>query len=128
MKGELMPVKRGRKKIDSASVTARAEERGVVFVNRFLPALMLGVFVHLAGVVAPAQGLKPQPSARDLARRVRLRCSPRRVRPGGALTLDMSVPHGRDLAVLSPAGRYFFLRSGSRMTGGDGPEQYGVGK
>jgi hypothetical protein len=32
-------------------------------------------------------------------------CRPQRLRPGGQLTLDMSVPHGSQLTVFPPGGR-----------------------
>jgi hypothetical protein len=64
-----------------------------------------------SGAGASAQQVKPQPSERDRARRVSLTCTPRRLRPGDTLTLDMSVPHGRDLAVLTPDDKFLWLRS-----------------
>ena len=77
----------------------------------FLSGLLLTVLAPLAGISALGQHIKPQPSARDLTRRVSLRCSPRRVWLGDTLTLDMSAPHGRDLAILGPDGKFFWLRS-----------------
>ena len=77
----------------------------------FLPALLLVSLTPLAGVSALGQNTKPQPSARDIARKVSLRCSPRNLWRGDTLTLDMSVPHGRDLAILGPDNKFFWLRS-----------------
>ena len=80
-------------------------------MKRLLPALLLIVFTPLAGLNALGQHIKPQPSARDLSRKVSLRCSPARLWLGDTLTLNMSVPHGRDLAILGPGNRFFWLRS-----------------
>ena len=77
----------------------------------FLSALLLSALITLAGVNALGQHTKPQPSARDLTRRVSLRCSPRNLWRGDTLTLNMSVPHGRDLAILDPDNKFFWLRS-----------------
>jgi len=74
-------------------------------------ALVLGALMCLVKVGACGQDVKPQPSTRDLRRKVSLRCSPRKLRLGDTLTLNMSVPHGRDLAILDPDGKFFFLRS-----------------
>ena len=60
---------------------------------------------------AAAQDVKPQPSARDVKRKVSLRCTPRKLWLGDTLTLSMSVPHGRDLAILGPDDKFFWLRS-----------------
>ena len=80
-------------------------------MKRILSALLLVVLAALAGVDALGQHIKPQPSARDLSRRVSLRCTPARLWPGDTLTLTMSVPHGRDLAILGPDNKFFWLRS-----------------
>jgi len=77
----------------------------------FLSALLLSVVTLLASVSVPGQQSKPQPSARDIARKVSLRCSPSRLWLGDTLTLNMSVPHGRDLAILAPGDKFFWLRS-----------------
>jgi hypothetical protein len=76
-----------------------------------LSALFLTGFTFLAQVDALAQYVKPQPSDKDLARKVVLRCSPRKLWLGDTLTLTMSVPHGKDLAILSPDDKFFWLRS-----------------
>jgi hypothetical protein len=76
-----------------------------------LSALVLGGLTFLIAVDAFAQDVKPQPSARDITRKVSLRCSPRKLWLGDTLTLHMSVPHGRDLAILSPDNKFFWLRS-----------------
>ncbi len=76
-----------------------------------LSALVLIGLAFFAEIDASAQGVKPQPSTRDVRRKVSLRCSPRRLWLGDTLTLKMSVPHGRDLAVLSPDDKFFWLRS-----------------
>ena len=60
---------------------------------------------------ASAQDVKPQPTLSDVKRRVSFRCTPRKLWLGETLTLSMSVPHGRDLAILGPDGRFFWLRS-----------------
>jgi type IV secretory pathway ATPase VirB11/archaellum biosynthesis ATPase len=80
-------------------------------MKRFLPALGLIVLTPLAGINTLGQHTKPQPSARDTARKVSLRCSPRNLWLGDILTLNMSVPHGRDFAILGPDNRFFWLRS-----------------
>ena len=77
----------------------------------FFSALLLSVLTPLAGVDAPGQHTKPQPSARDLTRKVSLRCSPNRLWLGDTLSLNMSVPHGRDFAILAPGDKFFWLRS-----------------
>jgi hypothetical protein len=76
-----------------------------------LSALVLGGLTFLGQENAFAQGVKPQPSARDVTRKVSLRCTPRKLWLGDTLTLHMSVPHGRDLAILSPNDKFFWLRS-----------------
>lgn len=77
----------------------------------FLSVLLLSVLTPLAEVSALGQDTKPQPSARDLTRKVSLRCSPAKLWLGDTLTLYLSVPHGRDLAVLGPDNKFFWLRS-----------------
>lgn len=74
-------------------------------------ALLLSVLAPLAGVNTLGQDTKPQPSARDISRKVSLRCSPTRLWLGDTLTLNMSVPHGRDLAILGSDNKFFWLRS-----------------
>ena len=76
-----------------------------------LSILVLIGLTFLAEVDAFAQSMKPQPSARDRTRKVSLRCSPRKLWLGDTLTLQMSVPHGRDLAILRPDDKFFWLRS-----------------
>lgn len=76
-----------------------------------LSALLLSVLTALAGVNTLGQDTKPQPSARDISRKVSLRCSPTRLWLGDTLTLNMSVPHGRDLAILGPDNKFFWMRS-----------------
>ena len=73
--------------------------------------IALCCLVILVAFDASAQDVKPQPSARDVRRKVSLRCTPRKLWLGDTLTLSMSVPHGRDLAILSPDDRFFWLRS-----------------
>ena len=80
-------------------------------MKRFLTCLLLSALTVLVGANALGQNTKPQPSARDLSRRVSLRCSPNRLWLGDTLTLNMSVPHGRDLAILAPGDKFFWLRS-----------------
>lgn len=77
----------------------------------FLIALLLSVLTPVAGLNALGQHQKPQPSAKDIARKVSLRCTPRKLWLGDTLTLSMSVPHGRDLAILAPGDKFFWLRS-----------------
>jgi len=74
-------------------------------------ALALIGLILLTEVETLAQYVKPQPSARDVTRRVSVKCTPRKLWLGDTLTLNMSVPHGRDLAVLSPDDKFFWLRS-----------------
>jgi len=52
-----------------------------LFMKLFLSALLLSVLTSLAGVNALGQHTKPQPSARDLTRKVSLRCSPAKLWP-----------------------------------------------
>lgn len=80
-------------------------------MKRFLPALMLMILTLFAGPNALGQHTKPQPSAKDLTRKVSLRCSPNRLWLGDTLTLNMSAPHGRDFAILAPGDKFFWLRS-----------------
>ena len=80
------------------------------FVSLFAAPLLI-VLASLAGVNALGQHIKPQPSVRDMTRKVSLRCSPGRLWLGDTLTLNMSVPHGRDLAILGPDNKFFWLRS-----------------
>ena len=40
-----------------------------------------------------------------------LRCSPQRLYRGDTLNIEMPAPHGGYLAVVNPAGKYFFLTS-----------------
>ena len=80
-------------------------------MKRILSVVLLSVLAPLAGFNALGQHTKPQPSARDIRRKVSLRCSPRRLSLGDTLTLNMSVPHGRDLAILGPDNKFFWLRS-----------------
>jgi TonB family protein len=72
---------------------------------------VLAALFALVYWAAPATAqIKPQPSAADARRRVRLVCSPRELFRGDTLHLEMSVPHGRDLAVISPGDDYYFLK------------------
>lgn len=76
-----------------------------------LSALVLIGLTLLADIDAFAQDVKPQPSTGDVTRKVSLRCSPRKLWRGDTLTLNMSVPHGRDLAIIGPGNKFFWLRS-----------------
>jgi hypothetical protein len=76
-----------------------------------LSALVLIGLTFLGDENAFAQDVKPQPSTSDLGRKVSLRCSPRKLWLGDTLTLHISIPHGRDLAILSPDNKFFWLRS-----------------
>ena len=80
-------------------------------MKRLLFVLLLSVLTPLAGLNTLGQHTKPQPSERDIKRKVSLRCSPSRLWLGDTLTLNMSVPHGRDLAILGPDNKFFWLRS-----------------
>ena len=80
-------------------------------MKRILSALLLMVVTLFVGFNALGQDTKPQPSATDIRRKVSLRCSPGRLWLGDTLTLNMSVPHGRDLAILAPGNKFFWLRS-----------------
>ena len=80
-------------------------------MKRFLVVLMLvGLMSEQSTAVVPAQVSKPQRSRAEQRRRVRLNCAPRRLRHGDTLTLTMSVPHGRDLAIFSPDNRIFWIK------------------
>jgi len=80
-------------------------------MKRFLSGLLLSALTVLAGANALGQETKPQPSARDIRRKVSLRCLPSKLWLGDTLTLTMSVPHGRDLAIMSPDDKFFWLRA-----------------
>ena len=74
--------------------------------------VILTTLVFLICGAAPATAqIKPQPSATDARRRVRLTCVPRELFRGDNLRLEMSVPHGSDLAVIAPGDNYYFLKS-----------------
>ena len=74
-------------------------------------AILYALF-FLACVAVPAIAqIKPQPSEADARRRVRLACSPREMFRGDTLKLEITVPHGRDLAVIGPGDDYYFLKS-----------------
>ena len=77
----------------------------------FISALGLCCLAFAVAFDVPAQDVKPQPSARDVRRKVSLRCLPRKLWLGDTLKLSMSVPHGRDLAILSPDDKFYWLRS-----------------
>ena len=82
-----------------------------LLMKLLLSVLLLIVLTSLAGAGAFGQDVKPQPSAGDITRKVSLRCSPRKLWLGDTLTLNMSVPHGRDFAILGPDNKFFWLRS-----------------
>jgi TonB family protein len=73
--------------------------------------ILTALFVLACGVAPAVAQIKPQPSEADARRRVRLACSPRELFRGDTLRLEMSVPHGRDLAVIGPGDDYYFLKS-----------------
>ena len=72
--------------------------------------LLLVVPAYLNTGNAFAQQIKPQPTTRKLSVKVSLRCSPQKLWAGDTLTLTMSTPHGRDLAIRNPSGQFFWLR------------------
>lgn len=74
-------------------------------------AILTALFVLACGVAPAVAQIKPQPSEADVRRRVRLACSPRELFRGDTLRLEMTVPHGRDLAVIGPGDDYYFLKS-----------------
>jgi hypothetical protein len=41
--------------------------------------------------------------------RIKFSCSPEKLFSGGALTLNMPAPHGGDLAIVDPEGKFFFV-------------------
>jgi len=61
-----------------------------------LPAILSGAFL-MFDLMAPNEWPFPNPNPKPP-----LACTPERLRPGGVLTLDMSVPHGTQLAVFTP--------------------------
>jgi len=68
---------------------------GMVWTWGFvLPALLSGAFL-MFDLMAPNEWPFPNPTAA-------LVCTPRHLRPGGELTLDMRVPHGSQLVVFTP--------------------------
>ena len=82
-----------------------------ICVRLLVSVMALCCLAVLIAFDASAQDVKPQPSARDVKRKVSLRCTPRKLWLGDTLTLSMSVPHGRDLAILSPDDKFYWLRS-----------------
>jgi len=75
---------------------------GSVWVIAFvLPAVLAGGFL-VFDLLAPRQWPFPNP-------RPGLVCAPRRLDPGGELTLRMTVPHGTQLTVFTPKGRSVVL-------------------
>lgn len=62
----------------------------------------------LAGGASP-QITKPVESHHQAGAKVTFKCSPARLYQGDTLTLDMSVPHGGDLAIVSPDRTFFFI-------------------
>jgi len=78
---------------------------------KLLSAILVLINITFSSEAAAfAQQIKPQPSDQDRARKVSFVCSPRKLWLGETLTLRMSVPHGRDLAVISPDRRFLWLR------------------
>jgi hypothetical protein len=68
---------------------------GMVWTWGFvLPAILSGAFL-MFDLMAPNEWPFPNPKAP-------FTCTPQRLRPGDALTLDMTVPHGTQLAVFTP--------------------------
>ena len=75
---------------------------GSVWIVGFvLPAVLAGGFLMFE-LLAPGEWPFPNP-------RPGLVCSPRQLQPGATLTLDMSVPHGSQLAVFTPGGHSVVL-------------------
>jgi len=66
-----------------------------------LPAILSGAFL-MFDLMAPNEWPFPNPKAPFV-------CTPRRLRFGDDLTLDMSVPHGSQLTVFTPGGRAIVL-------------------
>lgn len=74
--------------------------------------LILTILFVITCAAGPAVAqIKPQPSAADVRRPVRLACAPRELFRGDTLRLEMGVPHGRDLSVIGPGDDYYFLKS-----------------
>jgi hypothetical protein len=75
---------------------------GMVWTWGFvLPAILSGAFL-MFDLVAPNEWPFPNPKAP-------FACTPRQLRFGDELTLDMSVPHGTQLTVFTPHGRAIVL-------------------
>ncbi len=75
---------------------------GMVWTWGFvLPAILSGAFL-MFDLMAPNEWPFPNPKAPFV-------CAPQRLRFGDKLTLDMSVPHGTQLAVFTPGGRAVVL-------------------
>jgi hypothetical protein len=75
---------------------------GMVWTWGFvLPAILSGAFL-MFDLVAPNEWPFPNPKAP-------FACTPRQLRFGDELTLDMSVPHGTQLAIFTPGGRAVVL-------------------
>jgi TonB family protein len=73
-------------------------------------AVLTALLAIICEAVTASAQIKPQPSEADARRRVRLVCSPRELFRGDALRLEMTIPHGRDLAVVGPGDDYYFLK------------------
>jgi len=83
---------------DESFVDSALRAYGTVWLIGFVvPAVLASGFVVLE-VLAPNQWPFPNP-------RAPLVCAPRLLQPGDVLTLRMSVPHGGELSVFTPAGQ-----------------------
>lgn len=56
-----------------------------------------------------AQSLNTIGSNLNAAAKDTLKCTPQRLFRGDTLTLNMSVPHGRQMAIIQPGGTFFFV-------------------
>src|SRR5260370_29032117 len=66
-----------------------------------MPAILAGGFL-IFEILAPEQWPFPNP-------RPGLVCGPSQLKPGTALSLRMSVPHGPELSVFTPKGRWLAI-------------------
>jgi len=71
--------------------------------------VFLGVVASTADVAWGQSAWRRQSVAQSLSRAPRFECVPQRVRDGDKLTIRVSIPHGRDLAVRAPDGKQYFL-------------------
>ena len=66
-------------------------------------------FVWIAGIVVGQTYVVSASTAQPAKKAAQFACSPQRLRNGDTLTIRISTPHGRDLAIRGPDKRFYFL-------------------